>query len=149
MTRDVVDKPHSSVPLSNPLHTLLYLSHHPFPLSLLPLCHCHPVPPLPPSHRGSLQRWRQRQEQQHVNRNKSNRSHRGRASLKRRWTGDGQEWLSSFHSFLFHLSTPVDAVVEALKEKEPLHKQMPGIRLQPGECVNSFSSAINTRHSSV
>ena len=36
-----------------------------------------------------------------------------------------------------------------IPEKEPLHKQMPGIRLQPGECVNSFSSAINTRRVSV
>ncbi len=34
-------------------------------------------------------------------------------------------------------------------KKEPLHKQMPGIRLQPEECVNSFSSAINTRRVSV
>lgn len=37
MTRDVADKPHSSVPLSNPLHTLPHLSLHPFPLSPLSL----------------------------------------------------------------------------------------------------------------
>lgn len=36
-----------------------------------------------------------------------------------------------------------------IPKKEPLHKQMPGIRLQPGECVNSFSSAINTHRASV
>lgn len=143
MTRDVADKPHSSVPLSNPLHTLPHLSLHPFPLSPLSLCRCHPVPPLLPSPQGSSQRWRQRQEQRRVNINKSQQSHRGWAGLRKRWRGDGQERLSAFLSFLRHLS-PVEVVVEALKEKEPLHKQMPGIRLQPGECVNSFSSAINT-----
>lgn len=47
MTRDVADKPHSSVPLSNPLRTLLHLSFQPFPLSPLALRRCHPVPPLP------------------------------------------------------------------------------------------------------
>lgn len=140
MTRDVADKPHSSVPLSNPLHTLLHLSLHPFPPSPLR----HPVPPLLPSRQGSSQRWRRRQEQRCVNINKSKQSHRGWAGLRRGWRGDGQERLSSFLSFLLHLSPPVEVVVEALKEKEPLHKQMPGIRLQPGECVNSFSSAINT-----
>lgn len=30
-----------------------------------------------------------------------------------------------------------------IPKKEPLHKQMPGIRLQPGECMNSLSSSIN------
>lgn len=127
------------------IHSTHFSTCHSIPsLFLLCLCRCHPVPPLLPSRRGSSQRWRRRQEQRRVNTNKSKQSHRGWAGLRRGWRGDRQERLSSFLSFLHHLSPPVEVVVEALKEKEPLHKQMPGIRLQPGECVNSFSSAINT-----